>query len=86
MQNAYSGDLSGCGNRAIADACTWKKKPQALVDALISAGWIDEDHRLHDWEEYAALLMDAEDRKRNKTKERVQRHRERKRNENAAPA
>ena len=36
--------------------------------------------RLHDWEEYAILLMDAENEKRVKTKERVQRYREKKRN------
>ena len=38
IQNAYDGDLSGCGARAIADACTWTKDPQKLVDALVKDG------------------------------------------------
>lgn len=85
VQNAYNGDLSACSFRAIAEACTWKKKPNVVVDALIHAGWIDYDEetdtmKLHDWDDYAALLVDAEDNRRNKTRERVQRYRERKRN------
>lgn len=80
VQNAYDGDISRCSVRGIADACTWKKKPEALVKALRAAGWLDDDMRLHDWEEYAVLLMDAEDEKRVKTKERVKRYRQKKRN------
>ena len=28
IQNAYNGDLSGCSDRSIAEACLWKKKPE----------------------------------------------------------
>ena len=78
VQNAYSGDLSEVTDRAIADAATWKKKPETLVKALISCGWMDADRKLHDWEEYALLLLKSEEDRRAKTRERVQRFRNRK--------
>ena len=78
VQNAYDGDLSRCSSRLIAEACRWKKKPETLVNGLVAAGWLDEDGKLHDWEEYAVLLMDAEDSKRERTKERVRKYREKK--------
>lgn len=83
VQNAYDGDLSGCSVATIADACRWKKKPETLVNALIASGYLDEDMRLHDWEEYANLLMDAEDNRRENTRARVQKYREKKRACNA---
>lgn len=82
IQNAYDGDLALCTPRAIAEACTYKKKPQKLLEALVNSGWIDADEdslKLHDWEEYAVLLIEAENNKRVKTKERVQKYRAKKR-------
>lgn len=77
-QNATDGDLSKCSDRAIAEAAEYRKKPAALVAALIKTRWLDEDRRLHDWEEYAALLHDIQARNKENTKNRVQRYRERK--------
>lgn len=77
-QNATDGDLSKCSVRAIADAAEYKKNPTALVDALTKTRWLDKDRKLHDWEEYATLLNDLDQRQREKTKERVQRHRAKK--------
>lgn len=78
IQNAYNGDLSGCSARSIAEACLWKKKPETLVNALIKTGFLDEDMKLHDWDEYACLLMEQEENRRAKTRERVKRFRDRK--------
>lgn len=78
IQNAHNGDLSGCSSRAIAEACLWKKKPETLVKALQSAGFLDEDMKLHDWEEYACLLMEQEENRRAKTRDRVKRYRDKK--------
>lgn len=78
IQNAYDGDLSRCGARAIAEACGWTKDPVALVDALLTAGWLDEDLRLHDWEEYALLLIDAEDNRKENDRRRAKAYREKK--------
>lgn len=77
-QNATDGDLSGCSDRAIAEAAEYKKKPSVLVAALIKTKWLDKDRHLHDWEEYAALLNEVEVRNRENTKNRVKRYRERK--------
>jgi len=79
VQNAYDGDLSRCSVRTIAEECGWRKKPETLMRALINAGFLDADMRIHDWEEYAVLLMDAESEKRRKVRERVARYRERQR-------
>ena len=84
IQNAYNGDLSGCSNRSIAEACLWKKKPETLVNALIKAGFLDADKKLHDWDEYACLLIDQEENRKAKTRDRVKRFRERKAAENSA--
>lgn len=81
IQNACNGDLSSCSQRAIADACQWKKKPDVLIEALIKAGWIDSNMRLHDWEEYASLLMEQEENRKAKTRERVRRYRDAKKTE-----
>ena len=78
IQNAYDGDLSKCSPRLIAEACRWKKKPEALIRGLQAAGWLDEDMKLHDWEEYAVLLMDKQDSQKEKTRKRVQQYREKK--------
>ena len=52
-----------------------------LVDALKKAGWLDGDMKLHDWEEYAVLLIDQEDNRKAKTRERVKRYRDAKKAE-----
>lgn len=77
-QNATDGDLSKCTDRAIAEAAEYRKKPAALVAALIKTRWLDEDRKLHDWEEYATLLYDVQERNKENTRNRVQRYRERK--------
>ena len=78
IQNAYNGDLSSCSDRSIAEACLWKKKPETLVKALMKVGFLDADKRLHNWDEYACLLMEQEENRRAKTRERVRRYRDKK--------
>lgn len=77
-QNATDGDLSNCSDRAIAEAAEFRKKPAVLVAALIKTRWMDEDRKLHDWEEYASLLRDIEVRNKENTRNRVKRYRDRK--------
>ena len=80
IQNASNGDLSDCSARIIAEACRWRKKPEQLIAALKSSGWMDEDGRLHDWEEYTCLLLAQEDNRKERDKERARRYRENKKN------
>lgn len=77
-QNVTDGDLSGCSDRAIAEAAEYRKKPETFVSALIKTKWLDADWKLHDWEEYATLLNDCAEQQKEKTRERVKRHRDRK--------
>lgn len=77
LTNQPDGDLNGVSNRAIARICGWLGKPDKLVDALVVCGFIDADRRIHDWEEYTLLYNDAEEQNKAKTRERVQRYRER---------
>ena len=85
-QNVTNGDLSGCSDRAIAEAAEYRKKPDVFVKALIKTKWLDEDRKLHDWEEYATLLNDCAERQKENTRERVKRCRERKKAAAAANA
>ena len=80
MQNQPAGDHEKCSDRVIARACGWSGKPETIVNALMTAGFIDAIRTIHDWDEYAGLMMDAEDRRKEKTRERVARYREQKRN------
>lgn len=81
IQNAHTGDLSDCSDRAIADAARFRRKPEAFVKALTECGWLDADRHLHDWEEYTHQLIERIERGRKQTKARVQRYR----NKNVTP-
>lgn len=76
IQNAYNGDLSGVSDRAIAEAAGWRKSPETFVKALKTTKWLDDDMKLHDWDEYAVLYIDKEEMKKAKTAERVKRYRD----------
>ena len=77
-QNATDGDLSECTDRAIAEAAEFKRKPSLFVEALICAKLLDKDRKLHDWDEYATLLIECDDQQREKTRQRVAKHRAKK--------
>ena len=76
-QNAPDGDLSRVSPRAVAEACSWRRAPQKLLDALTQTGFLDPDGRLHDWDVHERLYMDALERRREQTRERVRRYRAR---------
>lgn len=85
VQNAYDGNLSSCSDRTIAEAARYKKNPESFVSALLAAGWLDPDRKLHDWDEYANLLMEQEDNRKAKTRDRVKRYREKKKTSPSTP-
>ena len=53
-QNAVDGNLSEYAPEDIADAIGWKKAAEKLLDALVSAGFIDRAEEgslsIHDWD------------------------------------
>lgn len=75
IQNAVDGDLSECPPRLIAAVSGWTKDPKELIQLLKDNRWLDSDMKLHNWDHYAGLLIDREEAKKQKTKERVSRYR-----------
>ena len=75
IQNAYDGDLSRCSPRSIADACGWRKKPDDLIRALKESRYIDDDMRLHDWDEYTILYINQYEARKASDRERSSRYR-----------
>lgn len=57
MDNAPEGDLKDLEEGDLAEICEYKGK-QNLFDALIDAGFVDADKKIHDWEDYIGKLID----------------------------
>ena len=72
LDHASDGDVSRFVPVTLADVCEWDGDPEALIAALVGAGFIEQrdgGHFIHDWFDYAGKLVelrrkDAE-RKRN---------------------
>ena len=89
-KNAPDGDLSGFPERAISAAIgVSSKKEKELCKALVEAGWLDEKTSggflIHDWDEYAELLIAFEKKQRRLGKARVERYRKKMCVENDMP-
>ncbi len=78
VDNAPDGDLSQVDAEDIAEACEWPKDAEDFVAALKEAGLIDDDRRLHDWDEYAGRLVDQRENKKKKDRDRQRRYRAKK--------
>ena len=67
MDYAQDGDISDFDPGDIADACCWEDDADRLLEALVTAGFVDRDGELlhvHDWAENAGRIIEA--RKRNR--------------------
>ncbi len=78
VDNAPDGNLSDIDPNDLAEAAEWSKPGSELVRALISAGFLDEDMQLHDWDQYVGRLMEKRETKRANDRERQKRARDRK--------
>lgn len=58
VRYAPNGDLSRFDADVIADAAGWEDEAGQFVRAMISAGFLDEDLCIHDWDAYAGRLLD----------------------------
>ena len=58
------GNIGKYSDRQIESWCEWDGEPGALIEALVSARWIDADetHRLivHDWPQHADTMVHAD--------------------------
>lgn len=77
LDNAQDGDLSSFEADEIAEAAMWRKDPDRFYQAIVEAGFIDEDNRLHDWYDYAGRLMDQREHRKELNRVRKQRQRTR---------
>lgn len=69
---AADGDLSAFTDEDIADALDWEGDPGALVSALIHSGFVTEDRRLHDWEDFAQKWIERRQADRERKRARRQ--------------
>jgi hypothetical protein len=80
-QYAGDGRLDKFSVTHIARACDWDGDPNPLIDALMTAGFMDRAPlRVHDWQEYRLhfdALQSKIDKKREKVRERVRSYRQR---------
>ncbi len=79
-KNAPDGDLSGFPDRAIAAAVGYSAGFAPKICAvLVECGWLDSKssggYLIHDWEDYAALLMEVSKKQKQQGKARVARYR-----------
>lgn len=59
LDNASDGDLSHLSTRVIAYGAGWRApNADGFVDALVMVGWLDADHRIHDWDEYTGRFVE----------------------------
>lgn len=81
IENAENGDLTPFPESAIARAAEWNKRAHTFIDALVKCGWADKQDKtlkLHDWDDYTNLFQSQLESQKQKTKERVRRYREKK--------
>lgn len=81
MDFAIDGSLERMTAQDIADAAGWLGDPDALVDSLREAGFIDDQdgtHYVHDWDDYIGRLLAYREKERERNKVKQQRYRDRK--------
>ena len=65
LEIAPKGSLEAFTDAEIAEAAGWTRRDKGqFVYALMEAGFLDVDYRIHDWEDYAGDLLDRRERER----------------------
>ncbi|MDP4128395.1 MAG: hypothetical protein Q8912_15875 [Bacillota bacterium] len=79
LDYAQDGNIGKYDELEIAEACMWMGDHHSFVDALIQAGFVDKTESgllIHDWFDYAGRLMIQKEMRKEKSNERVKRHRD----------
>ena len=83
VDGTEDGSLEGLDAQDIADAAGWTGKPEAFLDAMIEAEFIEKkaDGRLeiHDWNDYIGKLIKSREESREKERLRKQKYRQQRR-------
>lgn len=69
LDYAPDGRLSAFTSTEAAVGAEWTGKPEEFLQALKSAGWIDEDGNIHDWEKYGGKLLKKREADKNRKRE-----------------
>jgi hypothetical protein len=69
LDYAPDGDLAQFDNEEIAIALEWDGDADALVIAMIDAGFIDADRHVHDWNDYGGKLLKRKEINRNRMRD-----------------
>lgn len=80
LDNAPDGFINDVAADDLAAIMFYKGDPENLLKALIEAGFVDENGRLHDWDDYAGKLIE----RRNYETERKRNYREQRRKQTDA--
>lgn len=68
VEAAPDGDLSHITDKEIAASAGWHGQPARFVQAVQTAGYLDDDRQIHDWYDFAGRLIESRiadrDRKR----------------------
>lgn len=80
LEHAQDGCLGHLTDREVAAAAGWHRKPSVFVLAARKVGFVDDDGRLHDWDDYAGRLIeqrvaDLERKREDRDKKREERER-----------
>lgn len=81
LTNRPDGNFGANDVQTIAEKMRWSKGAQRLVDALVKNRLLDrtpDGYHIHDWEEHVISLLEKEDKRKQKTRERVANWRKRK--------
>ena len=76
LDHAPDGDLSALGATGVARVVRWEGEHlRSVLPALKKAGFVDEDNRIHDWQDYAGRLISKREEKREQDRERRRKQR-----------
>jgi hypothetical protein len=85
LENASDGNLEPFTYDEICDGAGWKRIDKgSFISALIEAGFLDPDNRIHDWDDYAGNLLAR--REKDRLRKREERRRAKEQNEAIAEA
>lgn len=80
LENAADGNLGTFTYDEICQGALWRGRDKGcFISALIEAGFLDLDNRIHDWDDYAGNLLSR--RERDRLRKREERRRAKEQNE-----
>lgn len=69
LDYAEEGNLSAHDAEDVADGADWKDDPDQFWEALVKAGWVEPDGKLHDWENTGGKYITARNKGRKRQKD-----------------